>query len=193
MVEYGATCTSPWSQIVIQHVHGAASRVGPTETAFAQRDESYVICMVAAWDGGEASQHLAWTRACWKALEPFARSGVYVNFLGQEGEGRVRAAYGVNYERLVALKNTYDPSNFFHLNQNIKPTVTGHITTHLRRHEESVRWSADESISSAFRLTLSSCRRRYVVMRPVTVGLMFWLRWKKLLGSYLFLRATSRS
>ena len=137
LVEYGATCTSPWSQILIQHVHGAASRVGPTETAFAQRGESYVICMVAAWDGGEASQHMAWTHACWKALELYATSGVYVNFLGQEGEGRVRAAYGVNYERLVALKNTYDPSNFFHLNQNIKPTVTGRITTHLRRHEET--------------------------------------------------------
>ena len=71
--------------------------------------------MVAAWDGSEASQHMAWTRACWKALERYATSGVYVNFLGQEGEGRVQVAYGVNYERLVALKNTYDPSNFFAL------------------------------------------------------------------------------
>jgi Berberine and berberine like len=59
---------------------------------------------------------------CWSALEPFASSGVYVNFLGDEGEGRVRASYGVNYERLVALKNRYDPTNFFALNQNIKPT-----------------------------------------------------------------------
>ena len=126
IVEYGAACTSPCSQVLIQHVHGAASRVGPTETAFALRGESYVICIVAAWDDGEASQphrHSAWTRACWKALEPFASSGVYVNFLGNEGEGRVRAAYGVNYERLVALKNRYDPTNFFTLNQNITPTM----------------------------------------------------------------------
>ena len=49
----------------------------------------------------------------------------YVNFLGNEGEERVRAAYGVNYERLVALKNKYDPTNFFSLNQNIRPTVKG--------------------------------------------------------------------
>lgn len=131
LVEYGATCTSPWSQVLIQHVHGAASRVGPTETAFAQRGESYVICIVAAWDGSEASQHMAWTRACWKALEPYARSGVYVNFLGQEGEGRVQAAYGVNYERLVALKNQYDPTNFFSLNQNIKPSPTQRCVQHL--------------------------------------------------------------
>jgi len=123
LVEYGAACTSPWSQILIQHVHGKASRVCPTGTAFALRGESYVICMVAAWDDGEVDRHIAWTRACWKMLEPFARSGVYVNFLGQEGEGRVRAAYGVNYERLVALKYRYDPNNFFALNQNITPTV----------------------------------------------------------------------
>ena len=92
-------------------------------TAFALREESYVISIVAAWDGGEAERHIAWARACWRALSPFASSGVYVNFLGNEGEERVRAAYGVNYERLVALKNQYDPTNFFSLNQSIRPTV----------------------------------------------------------------------
>jgi FAD binding domain/Berberine and berberine like len=123
MVEYGTACTSPFSQVLIQHVHGAASRVGPTETAFALRGDSYVISIVAAWDDGEADRHIVWTRACWKALEPFTSSGVYVNFLGNEGEGQVRAAYGVNYERLVTLKNRYDPTNLFALNQNIKPTL----------------------------------------------------------------------
>ena len=62
-----------------------------------------------------------------ESARAIARSGVYVNFLGQEGERRVQAAYGVNYERLVALKNTYDPSNFFRLNQNIKPTHAGAV------------------------------------------------------------------
>jgi hypothetical protein len=123
IADYGAACTSPSSLVQIQHVHGAASRVSPTETAFALREESYVISIVAAWDGGEAQRHIAWARACCRALSPFASSGVYVNFLGNEGEERVRAAYGVNYERLVALKNTYDPTNFFSLNQNIRPTV----------------------------------------------------------------------
>jgi hypothetical protein len=79
--------------------------------------------MVAAWDSGGAERHIAWAQACWRALSPCASSGVYVNFLGNEGEERVRAAYGVNYERLVALKNRYDPTNFFSLNQNIRPTV----------------------------------------------------------------------
>jgi FAD/FMN-containing dehydrogenase len=124
LADAGAVCTSPSSLILIQHVHGAASRVSPTETAFALREQSYVISMLAAWDGGEAQRHIAWARACSRALSPFASSGVYVNFLGNEGEERVRAAYGVNYERLVALKNTYDPTNFFSLNQNIRPTVS---------------------------------------------------------------------
>ncbi len=124
LADAGAACTSPCSQILIQHVHGTASRVSPTETAFALREESYVISMLAAWEGGEAQRHVAWIRACSCALSPFASSGVYVNFLGNEGEERVRAAYGVNYERLVALKNTYDPTNFFALNQNIRPLVS---------------------------------------------------------------------
>jgi len=56
-------------------------------------------------------------------MQPFCSGGVYVNYLGNEGEARVKAAYGTNYERLVMLKNTYDPMNLFRLNQNIKPTV----------------------------------------------------------------------
>ena len=124
IADYGAACTSPYSLVLIQHVHGAASRVSPTETAFALRGESYVISIVAAWEAGQTHQHREWARTFWSALQPFASSGVYVNFLGNEGEERVRAAYGVNYERLVALKNTYDPTNFFSLNQNIRPTMS---------------------------------------------------------------------
>ncbi len=124
LADYGAACTSPSSLILLQHVHGAASRESPTATAFALREQSYVISVLAAWDGGEAERHIAWTRACCEALSPFGSPGVYVNFLGNEGDERVRAAYGVNYERLVALKNRYDPTNFFSSNQNIRPTVS---------------------------------------------------------------------
>ena len=125
IVDFSARCTSPFSHVLLQHVHGAATRIDPTETAFALREESYVMSIVAAWDGGEtAERHIDWVEAFWSGMEPFVSSGVYANFLGNEGEGRVRAAYGVNYERLVALKNTYDPTNFFALNQNIKPTIS---------------------------------------------------------------------
>jgi len=123
IANYGAACTSPFSQVLIQHIHGVASRVGPTETAFALRDESYLVSIVAAWEDGQADRHRRWTDTFWRALQPYASSGVYVNFLNDERDGQVQAAYGVNYERLVALKNTYDPTNFFSLNQNIRPTV----------------------------------------------------------------------
>ncbi len=128
IVEHGSARTSPWSIMSLIHVHGAASRVDSTETAFALREEHYALQIAAAWNEesmGEANQHIAWARAFRKAAAPFAISGVYLNLLGNEGEGlmRVQASYGDNYDRLVALKNRYDPANFFHLNQNIKPTV----------------------------------------------------------------------
>ena len=123
IADYGAAFTSPFSMVVIQHVHGAASRVGPSETAFAQREESYVMNMIALWDEGEANTHIGWARTFWTAVEPFAASGVYVNYLGNEGEERIRASYGANYSRLVTLKNAYDPTNLFRMNQNIKPTI----------------------------------------------------------------------
>jgi hypothetical protein len=118
-------CTSPASIVLIQHLHGAASRVSPSATAFALRKASYVMSVVAAWQESETSQadqRIAWAHALWSSMKPHATSGVYVNFLGNEGEGHVRASYGINFKRLVALKHRYDPTNFFSLNQNIKPS-----------------------------------------------------------------------
>jgi hypothetical protein len=66
---------------------------------------------------------MQWVREVASMTEPFATGGVYVNFLGDDGEAQVKAAYGSHFQRLVALKRKYDPSNFFHLNQNIKPTA----------------------------------------------------------------------
>jgi FAD/FMN-containing dehydrogenase len=122
IAEYGSARTSPWTVVLIEHLHGAASRVVPAETAFAQREESYIVGIFASWTEGEASTHIAWAQSFWKAMQPWA-SGAYVNYLGEEGDERVRAAYGINYQRLRALKHRYDPSNFFHFNQNIKPAT----------------------------------------------------------------------
>ncbi len=126
VADYSASRTSPHSQILIQHVHGAASRVNKSATAFALRDIPYVLNIVAAWDSHEAhqaEQHMQWAYKLHAELAPFAEKGVYTNFLGDEGEEQIRSSYGSNYERLVALKNRYDPTNFFQLNQNIKPTL----------------------------------------------------------------------
>jgi hypothetical protein len=120
---YGSSCTSPTSCLLVQQIHGAASRVAPEETAFALREEAYIVNILAAWeeDAAEADQHLAWADGCWRALGPYATSGVYINFLGDDQEEQVRAAYGGNYQRLQALKQRYDPTNVFQHTQNIPP------------------------------------------------------------------------
>jgi FAD/FMN-containing dehydrogenase len=114
---------SSMSGIGLQHLHGAASRVGPAETAFPHRFDFWDVPILSQWSNpGESERNIAWARDTWSALLPFSEPGVYVNNLGIEGEDRVRAAYAANYPRLAALKATYDPTNVFRLNQNIKPT-----------------------------------------------------------------------
>jgi FAD/FMN-containing dehydrogenase len=125
IAEYGASITSPLTLVAFFHLGGAVSRIGEQETAFSHRDAAFSLIIQAHWlDAAESDKHIGWTRDFWKAMQRFSGGGVYVNFVGEdEGEDRVRAAYDVKYERLVALKNKYDPTNLFHRNQNIKPTV----------------------------------------------------------------------
>ncbi len=107
-----------------EHMHGAASRVGVNETAFAHREHPYNFSIFSVWsDPADTGKNIRWTREFWEAMKPFMAEGVYVNYLEEEGDPRARVAYGPNYERLVTLKNKYDPTNFFRLNANIEPTV----------------------------------------------------------------------
>ncbi len=128
MLAHFATVPSPLSIVVIEQHGGAISRVGRDNTAYGERDAQYNFLITSAWrDPGESERNIRWSRQLWEAMQPFSTGTVYVNYLGQEGdEGaeRVKAAYGAKYERLVALKNKYDPTNFFRLNQNIKPIVS---------------------------------------------------------------------
>ena len=102
---------------------GASGRVAEDATAYSHRDAAYALNCNASWIEGDSDPHVQWARDFSTAVQPFA-SGVYVNFMGDEGDERARAAYGsAKYERLVALKNKYDPTNFFRVNQNIKPTL----------------------------------------------------------------------
>jgi FAD/FMN-containing dehydrogenase len=124
LLEAYASAPSVSALAVLQQVGGAIARVPPSATAYAQRDAAYDCFPVAIWDDpAEDEANIRWARELWTALRPFSTGGVYVNNLGDEGEDRVRAAYGENYARLVALKTRYDPSNLFRLNQNIRPTV----------------------------------------------------------------------
>ena len=114
---------SPMTQLHIQHLEGAVARVGAQETAYTQRSARFVTNIVSLWpDPAEDAAQIAWTRRSWEALRPYGTGGVYVNFMGEEGDERVRAAYGPEaWARLSALKKVWDPENFFRLNQNIKP------------------------------------------------------------------------
>ena len=124
LINHFATVPSPLSALGLQQYGGAISRVGQTDTAFSHRDAQYDFIPASAWsDPKESELNIEWTRELWEAMKPFSSGGEYVNNLGEEGEDRVRAAFGYNYDRLVALKNKYDPDNFFRLNANVKPTV----------------------------------------------------------------------
>jgi hypothetical protein len=112
------------SGVGLQQLHGAASRVAPSATAFPHRAEQYDFVVLSQWsDATGSDRNLRWTRALFEAMQPHLEESVYVNNLGDEGRGRVQAAYGENYPRLAAVKRTYDPDNLFRANQNIDPST----------------------------------------------------------------------
>jgi FAD/FMN-containing dehydrogenase len=122
IVEHCESAPTEQTQVVIEHMHGAASRVPATETAFGLRRVSYSINIMPAWsDPALAEKCISWARALSAQLEPFGASDSYVNYLADEGAAAVRASYGVNYQRLSQLKKKYDPDNLFRSNQNIAP------------------------------------------------------------------------
>jgi FAD/FMN-containing dehydrogenase len=124
LVEHAARIVSPRSYIIVFQLGGAIARVGEHDTAYGQRDAAHNVNINAVCLDGDPAreEHADWTRDCFAALEPFSTGRAYVNFLGDEGQARVRAAYGEErYARLVALKRTHDPDNVFRLNQNIDP------------------------------------------------------------------------
>jgi FAD/FMN-containing dehydrogenase len=127
LVEHAALQTSPLSYCIGFQLGGAMSRIGEEETAFSQRDVGYDVNITAVWtaDDPEPDRHIGWARDFHDALQSVARQRVYVNFLGDEGSERVRAAYGeATFERLVALKQAWDPTNFLRGNHNITPSAS---------------------------------------------------------------------
>ena len=124
MIARAAKMLSPMSMVLFFHMHGAAARVDRNATAFGLRHDQWDYDVISQWtDPAESADHIGWTREYWNAVEPFASGEVYVNHLDAEEATRIRAAYGGSYDRLVALKNKYDPTNLFRMNQNIRPTA----------------------------------------------------------------------
>jgi FAD/FMN-containing dehydrogenase len=122
-VRFGSALPSMHSTMHLYPINGAASRVAKKETAWNYRDANWAQVMVGVDpDPANNDKIISWTKSYYDALHPYSAGGAYVNFLmGDEGADRVKATYGDNYERLVAIKNKYDPDNLFRVNQNIKP------------------------------------------------------------------------
>jgi FAD/FMN-containing dehydrogenase len=114
---------SAMTGIVIEQFHGAITRVDPTATAYPHREPGYNMVLAGEWlDPSDDEANIAWVRSTFDALRPHTADAVYVNYLAVDEPDRIRAAYGPNWDRLVALKRRWDPDNVFHLNQNIDPS-----------------------------------------------------------------------
>jgi FAD/FMN-containing dehydrogenase len=127
-VRFAATMPTPWATMHLYPVDGAAGRKGNDETAWNYRDAKWGMVMVGVSpDPADNQDLIAWTRDYWAAIHPYSAGGAYVNMMmdaTDEGQDRVRASYRSNYERLAEIKSTYDPANFFRVNQNIEPQAS---------------------------------------------------------------------
>lgn len=123
ILAFAETFPSDECEVFIPHMGGKPSRIAPNETAFSHRSTPFVLNIHTRWrESSDDERCLVWAREFHEATEPYAQ-GVYVNFLSEEGEERVKDAYTEDvWNRLVRLKDKYDPENLFKLNQNIKPS-----------------------------------------------------------------------
>jgi FAD/FMN-containing dehydrogenase len=123
MIECFARCPTPMGQLLLEHFHGAATRIGVGDTAFPHRADGYNLLVLSEWmEPANTDRCIAWARETYAEMEPFVAAGRYVNYLGDDETGDpIAAAYGPNYQRLREIKAKYDPRNFFHVNQNIRP------------------------------------------------------------------------
>jgi FAD/FMN-containing dehydrogenase len=123
LIEHAWHVATPACYTALFHLGGAVGRENPESSAFEDRRATHAMTIDGVWSDPAASGAcIAWARDFWEAVRPYSTGRVYVNFLGEEGQDRVRTAYGVaKYERLRTLKRKYDPTNFFRMNQNIIP------------------------------------------------------------------------
>jgi FAD/FMN-containing dehydrogenase len=123
-LRYGSEVPTMHSSMHIYPIDGAPHRVGRHETAFSYREATFSQVIVGVDpDPANNERIISWTREYWDAVHPHSGGGAYVNFMMDEGQERVKATYRDNFERLVEVKNKYDPTNLFRVNQNIRPTV----------------------------------------------------------------------
>ncbi|MDB5776768.1 MAG: FAD-binding oxidoreductase [Herbaspirillum sp.] len=122
ILEFAAKLPSPQCEIFIGTIGGQTARVAPGTMAYSSRDANYVMNVHGRWESSAEDQRcIAWAREFFAKSQPFASGGAYINFLTQDETDRIVFAYGATYNQLVELKKKYDPTNFFRMNQNIKP------------------------------------------------------------------------
>ena len=120
--QYAAQLPSVHSTMHLYPINGAAHRVGPNDTAWSFREANFVQVIVGVDpDPANNARTIGWSKEYWRRLHPYSAGGAYVNMMMDEGQERVMAAYRDNYARLAQVKARYDPDNFFHVNQNIRP------------------------------------------------------------------------
>ena len=131
ILKFYSKAPSARTVVVLEHNgDGAMDRVAEDATAFGHRNWPYNFLVTTIWtDPAETDANIRWTREFWEGMQPFLAKAAYVNYLGEVEEEGIRAAYGGKYERLASLKNKYDPTNFFRMNQNIKPSRAARAET----------------------------------------------------------------
>jgi hypothetical protein len=123
-LKHGNQLPSMHSTMHLYPINGAVHRVGKNATAFSYRESMWAEVIVGVDPNPSNMTYIIpWVKSYWEELHPHSAGGAYVNFMMDEGQERVQATYRDNYDRLVTVKNRYDPTNLFHVNQNVRPTV----------------------------------------------------------------------
>jgi hypothetical protein len=122
VVQRFASVPSPMSAIIFEHFHGAVTRIAPEATAVPHREEGFNLLFPSEWmDPADTGANVAWTKETYAAVSKHLLARRWLNYLNDDEDDSVRAAYGPNFDRLVDVKRRYDPENIFHLNHNITP------------------------------------------------------------------------
>lgn len=121
--EFGQNVPTPGSALHCYPIDGAANRVGPDETAFGYRNVRYSPIVLGFWDDPQnTTEYIGWVRSFWRVFQGDCEPGGYINFIDADDSGRVEDNYRGIYKKLGSVKKAYDPTNLFHLNQNVPPT-----------------------------------------------------------------------
>lgn len=122
LLDHAADFPTPLTTIFVEHLGGAITQVDPSATAYPHRHPQFAITVSPAWtEAADDDEHIEWAREVYRDLSEYASQGVYVNVLSDEGEKRVREAYGDQFDRLRRVKSEWDPENLFRQNQNVEP------------------------------------------------------------------------